>query len=269
VLSAPRAEAVIPNGQSTISGSFTQQSSQALANQLKYGALPMSFHVQTEEQISPLLGAEQLQRGLLAGLIGLGLVVLYSLLQYQALGSVTIASLAMAGVLTYGSIVLLGQVQGFRLSLAGVTGVIVSIGITADSFIVYFERVRDEVREGRTLRAAVETGWKRAKRTILAADSINFLAAIVLYILAAGGVRGFAYTLGLTTIIDVVVVFLFTHPVLTRLASTKFFGEGHRWSGLDRERLGAGIRRPTLGVKANLGTIASRRAAAAATSKES
>jgi preprotein translocase subunit SecD len=129
--------------------------------------------------------------------------------------------------------------------------------------------VRDEVREGRSLRAAVETGWKRAKRTILAADSINFLAAVVLYILAAGGVRGFAYTLGLTTIIDVVVVFLFTHPVLTRLASTKFFGEGHRWSGLDRERLGAGIRRPALGVKANLGTIAARRAAAAATSKES
>ena len=146
---------------------------------------------------------------------------------------------------------------------------IVSIGITADSFIVYFERVRDAVRDGRSLRAAVETGWKRAKRTILAADSINFLAAVVLYILAAGGVRGFAYTLGLTTIIDVVVVFLFTHPVLTRLASTKFFGEGHRFSGLDPERLGAGISRPVVGVKANLGTIASRRAAAAAaTSKE-
>jgi preprotein translocase subunit SecD len=269
VLSAPRAEAVIADGRAEITGSFTQQSAQALANQLKYGALPMSFHVQTEEQISPLLGAEQLQRGLLAGLIGLVLVVLYSLLQYQALGSVTIASLGMAAVLTYGSIVMLGQVQGFRLSLAGVTGVIVSIGITADSFIVYFERVRDEVREGRSLRAAVEAGWKRAKRTILAADSINFLAAVVLYILAAGGVRGFAYTLGLTTIIDVVVVFLFTHPVLTRLASTKFFGEGHRWSGLDKERLGAGIRRPALGVKANLGTIAARRAAAAATSKES
>jgi preprotein translocase subunit SecD len=269
VLSAPRAEAVIADGRAEITGSFTQQTAQALANQLKYGALPMSFHVQTEEQISPLLGAEQLQRGLLAGLIGLLLVVLYSLLQYQALGSVTIASLAVAGVLTYGAIVLLGQVQGFRLSLAGVTGVIVSIGITADSFIVYFERVRDEVREGRTLRAAVETGWKRAKRTILAADSINFLAAVVLYILAAGGVRGFAYTLGLTTIIDVVVVFLFTHPVLTRLASTQFFGQGHRFSGLDRERLGAGLR-PVVGVKANLGTIASRRAAAAgATSKES
>jgi preprotein translocase subunit SecD len=272
VLSSPYFSGVIPNGQAEISGNFTQQSAQALANQLKYGALPISFHVQTEEQISPLLGAEQLQRGLLAGLIGLALVVVYSLLQYQALGSVTIASLGVAAILTYGAIVLLGQVQGFRLSLAGVTGVIVSIGITADSFIVYFERVRDEVRDGRTLRAAVETGWKRAKRTILAADSINFLAAVVLYILAAGGVRGFAYTLGLTTIIDVVVVFLFTHPVLTRLASTKFFGEGHRFSGLDPERLGAGLR-PVLGVKANLGggTIAARRraAAAAATSKES
>jgi preprotein translocase subunit SecD len=268
VLSSPYFQGVIPNGQAEISGSFTQQSAQALANQLKYGALPISFHVQTEEQISPLLGAEQLQRGLLAGLIGLALVVIYSFLQYRALGMVTVASLGVAAVLTYGSIVLLGQVQGFRLSLAGVTGVIVSIGITADSFIVYFERVRDEVRDGRSLRAAVETGWKRAKRTILAADSINFLAAIVLYILAAGGVRGFAYTLGLTTIIDVVVVFLFTHPVLTRLTSTKFFGEGHRFSGLDPERLGAGLR-PAIGVKANLGTIASRRAAAAAaTSKE-
>ncbi len=268
VLSSPYFQSVIPNGQAEISGSFTQQSAQALANQLKYGALPLSFHVQTEEQISPLLGAEQLQRGLLAGLIGLALVVMYSLLQYRALGLVTVASLGVAAVLTYGSIVLLGQVQGFRLSLAGVTGVIVSIGITADSFIVYFERVRDEVRDGRSLRAAVETGWKRAKRTILAADSINFLAAVVLYILAAGGVRGFAYTLGLTTIIDVFVVFLFTHPVLTRLTSTEFFGGGHRFSGLDPERLGAGIR-PVVGVKANLGTIASRRAAAAAaTSKE-
>lgn len=269
VLTAPRMEGVIPNGQAEISGDFTQQSAQALANQLKYGALPISFHVQTEEQISPLLGAEQLERGLLAGLIGLALVVLYSLLQYRALGMVTVASLGVAAIITYGAIVLLGHVQGFRLSLAGVTGVIVSIGITADSFIVYFERVRDEVRDGRTLRAAVETGWKRAKRTILAADSINFLAAVVLYILAAGGVRGFAYTLGLTTIIDVIVVFLFTHPTLTMLASTKFFGEGHRFSGLDPERLGAGIK-PVLGVKANLGTIASRRAAAAAaTSKES
>ncbi len=172
----------------------------------------------------------------------------------------SIASLFVWAGLTYGLVVLLGQSQGFRLSLAGVTGLIVSIGITADSFIVYFERVRDEVREGRSLRQAVETGWGRAKRTILAADAINFLAAIVLYLLAAGNVRGFAYTLGLTTIVDVVVVFLFTHPLLALLARTKFYGGGHRLSGLDPERLGTTSSK--VGVKANIGTIAGRRAAA-------
>ena len=259
VITAPTSNDVITNGQAEISGSFTQASATALANQLKYGALPISFTTQTEDTISPLLGSEQLQRGLLAGLIGLVLVVLYSILQYRGLAMVSIASLLIAGALTYGLVVLLGQSQGFRLSLAGITGLIVSIGITADSFIVYFERVRDEVREGRSLRAAVETGWKRAKRTILAADAINLLAAVVLYVLAAGNVRGFAYTLGLTTIIDVVVVFLFTHPMLTLLARTRFFGGGHRLSGLDPEHLGSTVK---LGVKANLGTIAGRRAAA-------
>lgn len=265
VISAPSANEPIAGGSASITGNFTQQSAMALANQLKYGALPLSFQVQTEEQISPLLGAEQLQRGLLAGLIGLLLVILYSLFQYRALGFVTVASLVVAGVITYEMVVLLGNSAGLRLSLAGVTGLIVSIGVTADSFIVYFERVRDEVREGRSLRAAVETGWRRARRTILAADAINFLAAVVLYVLAAGGVRGFAYTLGLATIIDVVVVMLFTHPLLSVLARTKFFGQGHRWSGLDPERLGTGI---SLGVKANLGTIASRRAAAAASTRQ-
>ena len=263
VITAPTSNEVIPNGQAEISGDFTQASSQALANQLKYGALPISFTTQTEDTISPLLGSEQLQRGLLAGLIGMILVVLYSILQYRGLAVVSIASLLVAAGLTYGMVVLLGQLQGFRLSLAGVTGLIVSIGITADSFIVYFERVRDEVREGRTLKAAVETGWNRAKRTILAAGSINLLASVVLFILAAGNVRGFAYTLGLTTIIDVIVVFLFTHPMLTLLARTKFFGGGHRLSGLDPERLGstAGTK---VGIKVNLGTIAGRRAAGAA-----
>ncbi|MEO7746664.1 MAG: protein translocase subunit SecD, partial [Actinomycetota bacterium] len=261
VITAPTSQAVITNGQAEISGSFTQESATALANQLKYGALPISFTTQTETTISPLLGSEQLQRGLLAGLIGLLLVVVYSVIQYRGLAMVSIASLLVAAALTYGTVVLLGQTQGFRLSLAGITGLIVSIGITADSFIVYFERVRDEVREGRSLRAAVETGWKRAKRTILAADGINFLAAVVLYVLAAGNVRGFAYTLGLTTIIDVVVVFLFTHPMLTLLAKTRFFGGGHRLSGLDPEHLGSTVR--VVGIKANVGTIAGRRAAAA------
>jgi preprotein translocase subunit SecD len=262
VISAPSANEPITGGQASITGSFTQASATTLANQLKYGALPLSFTTQTEEQISPLLGKEQLQRGLLAGLIGLVLVVVYSLFQYRALGFVTVFSLVVASVITYALVVLLGNTQGLRLTLAGITGLIVSIGVTADSFIVYFERVRDEVREGRSLKAAVETGWGRARRTILAADAINFLAAVVLYILAAGGVRGFAFTLGLSTIVDIVVVFLFTHPMLTLLARTEFFGQGHRFSGLDPQRLGSTARAP-IGVKANLGTIASRRAAAA------
>ncbi|MGL5828818.1 MAG: protein translocase subunit SecD [Angustibacter sp.] len=258
VISAPRANEPISGGRASITGNFTQQTSKDLAESLKYGALPLTFKKQTEEQISPLLGSEQLQRGLLAGLIGLILVVVYSLFQYRALGLVTVSSLLIAGGLTYQAVVLLGNSSGLSLTLAGVTGLIVSIGVTADSFIVYFERVRDEVRDGRSLRSAVETGWRRARRTILAADAINFLAAIVLYVLAAGGVRGFAFTLGLATIIDVIVVMLFTHPLLTLLARTKFFGQGHRLSGLDRRRLGAGA---PVGLKAQLGTIASRRAA--------
>ncbi len=261
VISAPSANEPISGGRASITGSFNQNSSKELANRLKFGALPLTFKKQTEEQISPLLGKEQLQRGLLAGLIGLILVVVYSLFQYRALGMVTVTSLLVAGGLTYLTVVILGNSSGLRLTLAGVTGLIVSIGVTADSFIVYFERVRDEVRDGRSLRSAVETGWRRARRTILAADAINFLAAIVLYVLAAGGVRGFAFTLGLATVIDVIVVMLFTHPLLTILARTKFFGQGHRLSGLDRRRLGAAA--SPIGVKSNLGTIASRRAAAA------
>jgi preprotein translocase subunit SecD len=238
VVSAPRTNERIPTGQAQISGNFTQDSAQTLANQLKFGALPISFRVETEDQISALLGGQQLQRGLLAGLIGLLLVVVYSLLQYRALGLVTVFSLVAAGVITYGLVVLLGWRQGFRLSLSGVAGLIVAIGITADSFIVYFERVRDEVRDGRSLLAAAESGWARARRTILASDTVSFLAAVVLFILAVGGVRGFAFTLGLTTLVDVIVVFLFTKPLVTLLARTKFFDGGHRMSGFSAEQLG-------------------------------
>ena len=199
----------------------------------------MSFSLQTQEDISPTLGSEQLKLGLLAGLIGLLLVVVYSLLQYRLLGFVTVASLVVAAVLTFGVLTFLGWSYNFRLTMAGVTGVIVAIGVTADSFIVYFERIRDEVREGRPLVAAVDAGWKRARRTILAADAVNFLAAAVLYLLATSNVRGFAFTLGITTLIDLAVVFLFTHPVMGLLAHTSFFGSGHRLSGLDPRRLGA------------------------------
>ena len=246
VISAPTTQAAITNGQASITGSFTIESARALANQLKFGALPLSFTLQTQDDISPTLGSEQLQLGLLAGLIGMLLVVVYSLLQYRLLGLVTVASLVVAAVLTYGVLTFLGWSYNFRLTMAGVTGVIVAIGVTADSFIVYFERIRDEVRDGRPLVAAVEAGWGRARRTILAADAVNFLAAAVLYLLASSNVRGFAFTLGVTTLIDLAVVVLFTHPVVAILAHTRFFGGGHKWSGLDPERLGAkaALRRP-------------------------
>jgi preprotein translocase subunit SecD len=238
VISAPSVSTVIPDGRAEISGSFTRTSAATLANQLNFGALPLTFTVQSEQQVSATLGTEQLQKGLLAGLIGLVLVVGYSLLQYRTLGSVTVASLALAAVISYGVITLLSWTQGYRLSLPGVAGLIVAIGITADSFIVYFERVRDELRDGRTLVGAVDKGWNRARRTILASDAVNFLAATVLYVLAVGGVRGFAFTLGLTTLIDLLIVFTFTHPVMMLLAKTSFFGDGHPASGLDPRRLG-------------------------------
>ncbi|MFW0775089.1 protein translocase subunit SecD [Paenarthrobacter nitroguajacolicus] len=239
VISAPRSLAVITDGKPQITGNFTQASAKALSDQLRFGALPISFEIQSQEQISATLGGDQLRLGLLAGMIGLLLVVVYSLFQYRALGLVTIASLVVAGVLTYLAIAILGWTENYRLSLAGVAGLIVAIGQTADSFIVYFERIRDELREGRGLVSAVENGWKRAKRTVLASKAVNLLAALVLYFVAVGNVRGFAFTLGLTALADLLVVFMFTHPMLQVLARTKFFGEGHRFSGLSPDRLGA------------------------------
>jgi preprotein translocase subunit SecD len=239
VISAPSTNAIITDGQPQISGSFTQDEAQTLADQLKFGALPIGFRVDSTDSISATLGSEQLQSGLLAGLIGLILVLVYSLIQYRALGLVTVASLIVAGGITYLVVTLLSWREGYRLSLAGVAGLIVAIGIIADSFIVYFERIRDELRDGRSLESAVEAGWKRAIRTILASDTVNFLAAAVLFILAVGNVRGFALTLGITTLIDIIVVVLFTHPVMQLLAQTKFFGDGHSASGLNPKALGA------------------------------
>ena len=239
VISAPGTNSAITDGRAEISGSYTADTAKTLADQLKFGALPIGFEVQSKENISATLGSSQLESGLLAGLIGLVLVVVYSLFQYRTLGLVTVASLIVAALITYLLITFMGWREGYRLSLAGVAGLIVAIGITADSFIVYFERIRDELRDGRSLDSAVETGWKRAFRTILASDAVNFLAAAVLFVLAVGNVRGFALTLGLTTIVDVIVVALFTHPMLQLLARTKFFASGHAASGLDPRALGA------------------------------
>jgi preprotein translocase subunit SecD len=239
VVSAPYVQTPTTNGSTLISGSFSQTDATTLANQLSYGALPLTFAQESVQSVSPQLGRDQLNAGLIAAALGLLLVVIYLLLYYRGLAIVAVCSLVIAGLLAYLSVVVLGRYQGFALSLAGIAGLIVAIGITADSFVVFFERLRDEVREGRSLRAAVERGWGRARRTILVSDTVSFLAAALLYYFAIGSVRGFAFTLGLTTIIDVIVVFTFTHPMMTLLARTKFFGGGHPMSGLDPARLGA------------------------------
>jgi preprotein translocase subunit SecD len=240
IVSAPQIQQAIPGGNAQITY-FPQSEAQTLANQLNYGALPVTFKQQNVESVSPELGRNQLAAGLIAAAIGLGLVVIYSFLYYRGLGLVSVSSLIVAGILAYLSVVLLSKYasSGFSLSLSGIAGLIVAIGITADSFVVYFERLRDEVREGKSLRPAVESGWKRARRTILVSDTVSFLAALLLWYFSISDVKGFAFTLGLTTLIDVVVVFLFTKPMVTILARTKFFSSGHPMSGLDPARLGA------------------------------
>jgi preprotein translocase subunit SecD len=250
-VSVPYMAAVLNSGSATIQGTFTQSQAGNLANILNYGALPLSFVPQQAQSISAQLGSSQLHAGLLAGLVGLLLVVVYAFLYYRGLGIVAVSSLAIAALISYLAVVLLSLYESFALSLAGIAGLIVAIGITADSFVVFFERLRDEVRDGKTLRAAVERGWQRARRTILVSDTVSFIAAAVLYKFAVTDVQNFAFTLGLTTLVDVVVVFLFTKPMITLLARTKFFGGGHKLSGLDPARLGArspwrGTRRPAV-----------------------
>ncbi|MGP3962547.1 protein translocase subunit SecD [Nonomuraea sp. 3N208] len=238
VITAPNIISPIPGGRAEITGGFTQASATTLADQLKYGALPLKFNRSSVDTVSSTLGQDQLRGGLIAGVIGLALVVLYCMFYYRGLGIVAVLSLVVATILTYTAVVVLGHNANFRLSLPHIIGLVVSIGITADSFIVYFERIRDEMKEGRrSLRAAVEVAWVRARRTILIADAVMFIAAIVLYFLAVGGVAGFAFAMGLTTLIDVVVVFLFTKPFIAMLAKVKFFAKGHPLSGLDAERM--------------------------------
>ncbi|MEV6110089.1 protein translocase subunit SecD [Streptomyces sp. NPDC051940] len=238
VVSAPSVSQAISGGQAFIEGSFDQKSAESLANVLSYGALPLTFDEASVDTVSAALGSDQLHAGLIAGAIGLALVVIYLVFYYRGLSLIAIASLMVSAALTYTIMALLGPTIGFALNLPAVCGAIVAIGITADSFIVYFERIRDEIRHGRSLQPAVERAWPRARRTILVSDFVSFLAAAVLFAVTVGKVQGFAFTLGLTTVLDVVVVFLFTKPLMTILARTKFFGSGHPWSGLDPRRLG-------------------------------
>jgi preprotein translocase subunit SecD len=250
VISAPVVNGVIPNGQAQISGDFTQTEAQTLANSLKYGALPLTFTAPSVTEEGPTLAADQLSGGLWAGGIGLLLVLIYCMFYYRGLGLVVVASLFVAGIVTYAVVLAMSQAVNFTLTLPGIAGLIVAVGITADSFIVYFERIRDEMREGRSMRVAVESGWVRARNTCLAADAVSFLAAVVLYIFAIGVVKGFAFALGISTLIDVLVFFMFTKPMVTWLARFRFFNSGHKFSGLSAETIGidkiAGSGRPSV-----------------------
>jgi preprotein translocase subunit SecD len=214
VVSAPEVREPIPGGRTQISGQFTETTARELANVLKYGSLPLSFESSEAETVSATLGLTSLRAGLIAGAVGLGLVLLYSLLYYRILGVLIALSLVASGAMVYAILVLLGRYIGYTLDLAGIAGLIIGIGMTADSFVVFFERIKDEIRDGRSFRSAVPRGWNRARKTILSGNAVTFLAAAVLYALAVGQVKGFAFTLGLTTILDVVVVFLVTWPVV-------------------------------------------------------
>ncbi len=232
VVSAPAIQEAIPGGRTQITGQFTADSAKELANSLKYGSLPLSFESSGAETVSATLGLTSLRAGLIAGAIGLALVLLYSLLYYRVLGLLVALSLVASGAMVYAILVLLGRYMGYTLDLAGIAGLIIGIGTTADSFVVFFERIKDEIREGRSFRSAVPRGWARARKTILSGNAVTFIAALVLYLLAVGQVKGFAFTLGLTTILDVVVVFLVTWPLVylasksTTLAKPTYNGLG-------------------------------------------
>ena len=238
VVSAPRFNEPIIGGSAQIEGDFNAQEARDLANVLKYGALPVTLEVVDVTSVSATVGGDQLRAGIIAGLIGLGVVSLYLLLYYRLLGLVAVLSLAVAGAILYLAVVIFSKTIGLTLTLAGVAGAIVAVGITADSFIVYFERMRDELRDGRTLRQACDSGWIRARRTLLAADFVTLLAAVVLYFLSVGSVRGFAFILGLTTVIDLIMAFWFTHPIVVLLGRTKLMQSGSKLTGLDPDRIG-------------------------------
>lgn len=255
VVSSPQILGPIPGGRTRITGGsppFTADSARQLANVLRYGSLPLSFESSEAETVSATLGLTSLRAGLIAGAIGLALVLVYSLLYYRVLGILTALSLVATGAMVYAILVLLGRYINYTLDLAGIAGLIIGIGTTADSFVVYFERIKDEIREGRSFRSAVPRGWARARKTIVSGNAVTFLAAAVLYVLAVGQVKGFAFTLGLTTVLDLVVVFLVTWP-LVYLASKSPTMAKPAFNGLGavqqvaRERRAAQLTAPSTG----------------------
>lgn len=234
VQSSPYFSEPILGGSAQIEGNFTIESSKQLAQVLKFGALPVSLEIAESSAISPTLGKDQLTAGLIAGGIGLVLIAIYLLAYYRLLGLVALGSLILAGVLAWFLFIALGRSVGYTLTLAGVAGAIVSIGITVDSFVVYFERIYDEIREGRTIRVATETAWIRARRTIIAADFVTLLVSVVLYALSVGSVRGFAFTLGIFTVIDLVIAFMFTKPVVTMFGRSRLANLSPKISGMKK-----------------------------------
>ncbi len=239
VVSAPSVNERIAGGKASISGTgITESSAKSLATTLRYGSLPVDLETSSVDTVSPVLGGNQMTAGIIAGVIGLLLVLVYSLIYYRGLTVVVAGSLVVAAIVTYAVMVLLGSAVGFALNLPGIAGAIIAIGITADSFVIYFERIRDEIREGHSLQHSIQSGWRKARGTILVADGVQLLAAVVLYFLAIGSVKGFAFTLGITTAIDLLLVIFFTHPLMTLLGRTAFYGQGHKFSGLDPEHLG-------------------------------
>jgi preprotein translocase subunit SecD len=232
VVSSPQIEAVTSSS-SRITGKFTQAEANKLASQLRYGALPLTFEPQQAQTLTAKLGSDHLRAGLLAAGIGMLLVVIYAFFYYRLLGSVIFLSLVLSGLLVFGMLIVLGRSVGFTLTLAGIAGFIVSLGVAADSFVIYFERLKDEIRDGRSPRSAVPRAWARARRTILTANAISILAAVVLYLFSVGAVRGFAFALGMATLLDLIVVFLFRHPIMTMFAGTRAF-LSPRVSGLGR-----------------------------------
>ena len=233
VRSAPSLEQTEFQGNGQITGNFTEREAKDLALVLRYGSLPVQLEPQTVQTVSASLGKDSLRAGIGAGLVGLGLVAVYMVLYYRALGLVVWLGLAVSGALMYSIVSLLGQTSGLALSLAGATGIIVSVGVTVDSYVVYFERLKDEIRSGKTLRSSVDRGFSRAYRTILAADAASFIGAVVLYMLSVGSVRGFAFFLGLSTLLDVVIAYFFTRPMVGLLGRSRFFTEA-RWVGVAR-----------------------------------
>jgi preprotein translocase subunit SecD len=254
VVSAPNIQVAIVDGNTQITGKFTQAEAKDLSDILKYGSLPLSFASSDATTVSATLGLASLQAGLIAGGIGLLVVFVYCLFYYRLLGVLTILSLALSGALVFAVLVLLGRWIGYTLDLAGIAGLIIAIGITADSFVIYFERLKDEIREGRTFRSAVPRGWVRARRTILASDGVSFLAAAILYVIAVGDVQGFAFTLGMSTVLDLVVVYLVTHPLVAMVSTSKnAFLSNPRHLGLGAvQQLGSQRKKSTTVGRANV-----------------